>query len=174
MISKMRQLLIILTTIILATSKAFTQTDDILFQKGKLTKEEKKYDSATFYFNEFIKSETDKNKKALAYLELALIQSELKKPTEGIKLVDKSIELDQQYIYYFYRGRLNYQNQKIANAIKDYDKSIELKPDHGASYTWRGIAKYWKAKTVDGCKDITKGAELGDEHAKGLIPKLCK
>ena len=107
-------------------------------------------------------------------MELALIQSQLQKPDEGIKLLDKAIELDQQYIHYFYRGRLNYQNKKIGKAIKDYDKSIELKPDHGASYSWRGIAKYWNARIDEACGDFNKGAELGDEEGKNMKLKLCK
>jgi len=162
-----------LAVILLVTTAAFTQNEQ-LFQKGKIASEAQNYDSATFYFNEFIHAETSNVRKAQAYLELGLIQTELQKPTEGIKLINQAILLDQQYIYYFYRGRLNYQSEKIGQAIKDYDITLQLKPDYGAAYAWRGVAKYWKANVAEGCVDIKKGAELGDEHAREVLPKLCK
>jgi tetratricopeptide (TPR) repeat protein len=161
--------------VFLISPQIFAQNDDI-YKKGLIAMEKQVYDSATYYFEKYIKNNESNNaQKALAYLQLGIIQSSLKNPILSIQFVNKSLELDEQYIYYFYRGRFNYQHKKIAKAIKDYDKAIELKPDFGGSYTWKGIAKYWQGKIEEGCFFISKGATLGDEEAMKIKSSLkCK
>jgi tetratricopeptide (TPR) repeat protein len=172
----MKQLILIIG--LLTTIDTFSQTNET-FQNGLKCQDLKNYDSAIYYFNEYIKYETANDKKAFAYLRLSMVQESLDNIKEGIKLINKAIELDGQYLYYFYRGTLNFQVGKTGQAIEDFNKSINLNPNIGASYRWRGIAKWKKAKMIEvkmaeACHDIDKAIELGDEEAKRIQPTLCK
>jgi tetratricopeptide (TPR) repeat protein len=144
------------------------------FSKGLKLLEEKKLDSAEFVFQEVIRIENSPEVKALCLLQLALIQSQRQQPQIGIKYLDEALTLDEKYLYYFYRGRLNYQDGKARKAIKDYTSSLALNPQHAQSYFHRGIAKYWNAKLEDGCTDMSKAVELGDTVAMSMMKKLCK
>ena len=58
-------------------------------------------------------------------------------------------------------------------AIKDYDKAIELYP--GIPEVWynRGLAKARFVYTLDACKDLKKAQDLGLAQAKGVIIQNC-
>ena len=69
-------------------------------------------------------------------------------------------------------AKKNLQNNR--DAIADYDKAIELKPDDAEAYNNRGNAKA-ELKDLDGaCLDWSKAGELGFSGAYDLIKKYCK
>lgn len=68
--------------------------------------------------------------------------------------------------YYSYLGL-------YPQAIKDYNKAIELYP--GIPEVWynRGLAKARFVYTLDACKDLKKAQDLGLAQAKGVIIQNC-
>lgn len=68
--------------------------------------------------------------------------------------------------YYSYLGL-------YPQAIKDYDKAIELYP--GIPEVWynRGLAKARFVYSLDACKDLKKAEGLGLAQAKGVIIHNC-
>lgn len=68
--------------------------------------------------------------------------------------------------YYSYLGL-------YPQAIKDYDKAIELYP--GIPEVWynRGLAKARFVYTLDACQDLKKAQDLGLAQAKGVIIQNC-
>jgi len=58
--------LLILVTLLLATTELFFQTNNI-FQNGRRNQLDKNYAGPNFYFYQFIEIEMDNSKKALAY-----------------------------------------------------------------------------------------------------------
>ena len=72
---------------------------------------------------------------------------------------DKAIEIFDAPNNYNSRGLANYRAGKFADAIADYDHSIEGDPNVASSYFMRGLAK--QAAGIDGAQaDIDKGLQL--------------
>lgn len=75
------------------------------------------------------------------YLMNSVVKYERNKIKEAIAEVNKAIELESKYTYYFLRGLLNVENEQYELAIADFTKSYELNSleskDHGGSYGYR-------------------------------------
>lgn len=64
--------------------------------------------------------------------------------------------------------------KKDKEALKDFDKAIELNADYSDAYLGRGTSKY-NLKDYDGaCTDWRKAAALGNVQASKQIEKYCK
>ena len=61
---------------------------------------------------------------------------------------------------YFYRGRTYGNAKDYGQAISDFTKVIELKPDHTEAYTWRGIHLGELKHYQHAIKDFDKAIEL--------------
>lgn len=68
--------------------------------------------------------------------------------------------------YYSYLGL-------YPQAIKDYDKAIELYPSIPEVWYNRGLAKARFVYTLDACQDLKKAQDLGLAQAKGVIIQNC-
>jgi tetratricopeptide (TPR) repeat protein len=75
---------------------------------------------------------------------------------------------------YFWRGRAKQEQDKDKDAIKDFDKTISLKPDYGDAYYWRGHS-YSEMDMLkeSACPDFVKAAELGSELGTKAQKKYC-
>ena len=74
---------------------------------------------------------------------------------------------------YFYRGRANMQLGNKEEALKDFDKSVQLNPSYSEAYFRRAIASHNLEKS-DVCKDLKKAMEMGHSSAKTLYNNMCK
>lgn len=59
-------------------------------------------------------------------------------------------------------------------AVKDYNKAIELNPNDVDAYNNRGILKYEIGNQSGACEDWSKAGELGEMRAYELIKEYCK
>jgi tetratricopeptide (TPR) repeat protein len=73
---------------------------------------------------------------------------------------------------YFYRGRANMQLGNKEEALKDFDKSVQLNPSYSEAYFRRAIANHNLGKG-DVCKDLKKAMEMGHSSAKTLYNNMC-
>jgi len=76
---------------------------------------------------------------------------------------------------YFTRGYNNFQQRDYQQAIKDYDKAIELDPKYAAAYNNRGISYGLLGNHKQAIKDFDKAIELDPKaaHFRGrAIPYL--
>lgn len=75
------------------------------------------------------------------YLLNSIVKFERNKISESITEVNKAIEIEKKYNYYFLRGLFNIENEQYELAINDFTKSYELNSleskDHGGSYKYR-------------------------------------
>ncbi len=78
------------------------------------------------------------------------------------------------YIYYLRRGIAYSYLGLNPDAIKDYNKTIELRPDIPEPYYNRGIARARFRYTKTSCLDIKKAADLGLDNAVMLYKKKCQ
>jgi tetratricopeptide (TPR) repeat protein len=65
---------------------------------------------------------------------------------------------------YLWRGYYFRQLEKNEEAIKDYDKAIELEPNITAGYNNRGLAKNYLKKYEEAIKDLNKAIELDPNY----------
>jgi tetratricopeptide (TPR) repeat protein len=72
------------------------------------------------------------------------------------------------------RGNSKLKLDKLKDAIKDFDKAIELKNDFAIAYYNRGVAKLQSDDKNNACKDWQKAKKLGLNLADELINKYCK
>ena len=66
---------------------------------------------------------------------------------------------------YYYRGDVKSYLGKHEEAIKDYDKAIELKPLEVMPYNNRGLAKFHLGKYEEAIRDFEKALELDPNFA---------
>ena len=63
---------------------------------------------------------------------------------------------------------------KHKKAVIDYDKCIEMNPNHKEAFCNRGIAKYGLGKEEESCDDFSIAMKFGLSRAIGLYSKYCK
>lgn len=101
---------------------------------------------------------------------------------EAIKVYSKAIEFGKIngedfeliYAYYLNRGNCYIKQNDFAKAIIDYNQTIKLKPDAGATYVNRGIALYKTGKRKEACDDWKKAKSLGMTNVNQYLARYCK
>ena len=59
-------------------------------------------------------------------------------------------------------------------AIRDYDKAIELNKNNGDAYYSRGVSKINLHNYQDACTDLKTAIELGNKPAIELAKSYCR
>jgi len=87
----------------------------------------------------------------------------------------------QDFLIYSFRGNARSKMQRYNDAIDDFDKALDIKPDDIMEYSnWvknyfnRGVAKYYLNDLVGACKDWNKALELGFGQAHDYIMDYCE
>ncbi len=80
--------------------------------------------------------------------------------------VDQSIETNLQ------DGEAKTQSGDDQGAIADFNKVLEINPQHAAAYYNRGNTKYKSGDLQGAVKDWKKAVELGDEDAVKLAKRI--
>jgi len=81
-------------------------------------------------------------------------------PSIKIEYYTKAIELDANYLLYYYRGSAFADIENLDEALKDYNKAIELNKEDAYIYICRGYIFSIKGQEEDAIKDYTKAIEL--------------
>ncbi|MEI0668873.1 tetratricopeptide repeat protein [Brachyspira pulli] len=78
------------------------------------------------------------------------------------------------YLLIIHRGNAKYNLGEYKEAIKDYDKSIELNPSDSDVYNNRGFAKEKLGQYQEALQDFKKALELDPNNntAKGNIKNI--
>ena len=80
------------------------------------------------------------------------------------------LDNDNPYIYYD-RGNFYARHKEYEDAVKDYDRALELNPNLAEAYYNRGITKVKMGKNGEGLRDLSKAGELGLYTAYSMIKK---
>ncbi len=87
----------------------------------------------------------------------------------------------QDFLIYSFRGNARSKMQRYNDAIDDFDKALDIKPDDIMEYSnWvknyfnRGVAKYYMNDLEGACKDWNKALELGFGQAHDYIMDYCE
>lgn len=95
----------------------------------------------------------------------------LSKPAKPLSQVNQTISAET----YFLRGNACYNLGRYTLAIANYDKAIQLKPDHADAYISRGLAKVLLSRTWEAKQDLWTALRIsekvGDDDAKARAKK---
>jgi tetratricopeptide (TPR) repeat protein len=78
------------------------------------------------------------------------------------------------YLTFFKRGTVYLKLSEFANAIEDFDRSLQLNPEHHNSLHNRGIALYHSKKPEQACTDWCEAFQLGNTFSEEHIKRNCK
>ncbi|HEC56454.1 MAG TPA: tetratricopeptide repeat protein [Candidatus Syntrophoarchaeum butanivorans] len=84
----------------------------------------------------------------------------------SIKAYSTSLGLNEHAKAYYNRGLVYAEQEKYDEAIKDFDKAIELNPDDAEAYHNRGIAYTKLGEYDEAIKDFDKAIELNPDDAE--------
>lgn len=89
---------------------------------------------------------------------------------------DKAIQLRQDNAdAYYYRGAAKGAGEKQdKEALADFNKALEVDPDHDESLTARGSAKLIIGNKKGACIDWKKAASLGNAEAQEMLLMYCQ
>jgi hypothetical protein len=87
----------------------------------------------------------------------------------------------QDFLIFSFRGNARSKMQQYGDAISDFDRALDIKPDDVMDYSnWvknyfnRGVAKYYLDDVTGACKDWNKALELGFGQAHDFITDYCE
>lgn len=95
--------------------------------------------------------------------------------TKALSLYDEAIRLSPGY-YKAYNNRAILKASLLKNykeAINDFTRAIEIKPDYSDAYLGRGSSKLELRDLQGACSDWKKAADLGNKKAVTLILRYC-
>ncbi|MGB0522044.1 MAG: tetratricopeptide repeat protein [Flammeovirgaceae bacterium] len=75
---------------------------------------------------------------------------------------------------HFSRATCYLKLKQYENAIADFSKTIEMRPNHFGAYANRGMARYNTNDQDGACQDWRKAVELGYEAAQSYVTSYCK
>ena len=119
----------------------------------------------------------EKKNKTSVYFEQGYRYMELDEFQNAINEFDKYISINPEYYNsWYFRGSCKYALGQFEEAIKDFDKALELinPEDHNSLY-FRGLSEFHLGRyEYAACADWKKAAELGSEDAAELLKKHCE
>ena len=92
--------------------------------------------------------------------------SRLKRYDEGLAAITQAINLAPRAVWYGNRGNLYRDQQKYKLALDDYNKAIELNPNHANAYVNRGILYYNQQKYELALSDFSKAIDINPNDAE--------
>ncbi|MFN7601012.1 MAG: tetratricopeptide repeat protein, partial [Bacteroidota bacterium] len=86
-----------------------------------------------------------------------------------------AIRLEKENFHYFFkRGTFFLKRNSYALAIKDFDESINLNPEHHSSYHNRGIARYKVGLKELACEDWCQALLKGSPNSASHLDRNCE
>jgi tetratricopeptide (TPR) repeat protein/S1-C subfamily serine protease len=103
------------------------------------------------------------------YNEKSSVLSRLKRYDEGLAAITQAIELAPRAVWYGNRGNLYRDQQKYKLALDDYNKAIELNPNHAGAYYNRGLLYSDQKKYDLALSDYDKAIEINPNYAEAYV-----
>ncbi len=103
------------------------------------------------------------------YNEKSSVLSRLKRYDEGLAAITQAIDLAPRAVWYGNRGNLYREQQKYKLALDDYNKAIELNPNHAGAYYNRGLLYSDQKKYDLALSDYDKAIEINHNYAEAYV-----
>jgi tetratricopeptide (TPR) repeat protein len=89
---------------------------------------------------------------------------------------EKAIRLNPAYYKAFNNLGIVYASalENYTEAIRNFDKAIEIKPDYADAWLGRGTSRYYLHDYQGACKDLTKAKSLGSLKAGKMMELYCR
>lgn len=109
-----------------------------------------------------------------AYQEMEQFEKARLAYTKAIKVAGDDDTVEYLYLYYFNRGNVYLKMKENENAMKDFNRTIELEPYFHGAFNNRGFIKFNKQDKRGACDDWNKALELGNKKVGRYIAKYCQ
>lgn len=109
-----------------------------------------------------------------AYQEMEQFEKAKLAYTKAIKVAGDDDTVEYLYLYYFNRGNVFLKMKDNVNAMKDFNRTIELEPYFHGAFNNRGFIKFNKQDKRGACDDWKKALELGNKKVVKYIAKYCQ
>ncbi len=103
------------------------------------------------------------------YNEKSAVLSRLKRYDEGLAAITQAIDLAPRAVWYGNRGNLYRDQQKYKLALDDYNKAIELNPNHAGAYYNRALLYSDQKKYDLALSDYDKAIEINPNYAEAYV-----
>jgi tetratricopeptide (TPR) repeat protein len=90
-----------------------------------------------------------------------------------MEILNRSIAIYETAEAYTARGQVKAQLSKFQDALKDYDRAVELKPDFGNAYFNRATVHYIMGDNNAACADWKIANDLGVPNTEETLKMLC-
>lgn len=131
----------------------------------------KQYQKALLDYKELI---TDVPNESEYFFQTGNIYEHMDSLKQASNYYSQAIALESDYfLYYFKRGTVQLKDFQWSLAIRDFDKSIELNPEHHNSFHNRGIAYYKLGLKEKGCNDWCEALLKGNTKSATHLEKNC-
>ena len=105
---------------------------------------------------------------------LAFLYSETGKMDDAILYYSKAISIKPTIYLYQRRATCYSYLKKYAEALEDYNRTIEINAFLAEPYFNRGVCYFYVNQLEKACADWEKASSLGYKNANDLISKFCK
>lgn len=146
----------------------------VYLNRGTLKYNKSDYRGAKLDYQNSLTTSISSLDSVASYYNIGLAQSSLKEFKSAIVTLTKSININPHYLSYDRRAYSKFMIDDYWGAIEDYNKTIELNPDHREAYYNRGLCKISLGRQESGCLDLSKAGELGYEMAYKAIQDFCR
>ncbi len=109
-----------------------------------------------------------------ALQEMEQLDKAIEAYTLAIKVANDDDTVEYLYLYYFNRANVYLKQKDNMNAMKDYNRTIELEPYFHGAFNNRGYIKFNQQDKRGACDDWRKALELGNKTVAKYIAKYCK
>ena len=128
-------------------------------------------DNAQFYVK---KNRKIKQLKGEWLAESGYLAYSKKQYQKAIKLYEQALNFGDNANFYFLRGKAYYRQKNYSKALRDFNKTIAIKPDIGQYYNWRHYTHVKTKKFSEALKDIKRASllEINDAEIDNNLTKL--
>ena len=119
-------------------------------------------------------SEKSKEELSVMYFDLGKSAYDAGEFQSAVQFLSQSIDFVPDFKAYFWRGGAKFELNDYRGAIKDFDKTLELHPNHAIAFAQRGISKGSLGNYSEALIDLNKSIKLQPKYpksyeARGLI-----
>ncbi|MBE0639151.1 MAG: tetratricopeptide repeat protein [Bacteroidales bacterium] len=109
---------------------------------------------------------------AVDYLEKAIILQKENDTETALLMCSKAIQMDSTLTpAHFLRGYVNYLLENYRDAIADFTKAIDQKPDYIEAIYYRGRAKHANGNFLGALQDYNKSRELSPAQTTLMVAR---
>lgn len=169
----MKKILGLLFVTLLVVSCSSKQVELSNYEKGIDAAKNAHYEQAIEFFNIALNEATDDERKASIFYNIGFCYGIMKQFDKEIEYYNKSLETFSSFQPALYDlGEYYYNNNDLNNALKMYEKLVEVNPEHEGAYYKLALIQNALGNKEESMKNMQKAADLDSPDAKKFLGEI--